>query len=80
MERELSSGAAAAWDVEYAAGRYRDEPPPPFVGDILAAVHEQRLLGKLGLYVGCGNGRNYLPLVAGGLDLVGLDVSATALS
>lgn len=29
--------------------------------------------------MGCGNGRNYLPLVAGGLDLVGLDVSFVAL-
>jgi len=32
-----------------------------------------------GLYVGCGNGRNYLPLVDAGLDLVGLDVSPEAL-
>ena len=78
--RDLRTGAAAAWDVEYAAGRYRDEQPLPFVGDILAAARAQRLLGEVGLYVGCGNGRNYLPLVRGGLDLVGLDVSATALA
>jgi len=32
-----------------------------------------------GLYVGCGNGRNYLPLVDAGLDLVGLDVSPEAI-
>lgn len=31
-------------------------------------------------YVGCGNGRNYLPLVDAGLDLVGLDVSHTAIN
>src|SRR5207248_3084522 len=37
-------------------------------------------LGGDGLYIGCGNGRNYLPLVDGGLDLVGLDVSAAALA
>jgi hypothetical protein len=37
------------------------------------------LIGTEGLYIGCGNGRNYLPLIAGGLDLVGLDVSAVAL-
>jgi SAM-dependent methyltransferase len=36
-------------------------------------------LGR-GLYIGCGNGRNYLPLVAGGLDLTGLDVSAAAIA
>src|SRR5207245_2618917 len=33
----------------------------------------------VGLYVGCGNGRNYLPLVAAGLTLHGLDVSREAL-
>jgi hypothetical protein len=73
-------GAAEAWDVEYAAGRYRDEPPLPFVADVLSAVREHDLLGAEGLYVGCGNGRNYLPLVQAGLDLVGLDLSAAALA
>jgi SAM-dependent methyltransferase len=73
-------GAPEAWDIEYAAGRYRDEPPLPFVADILSAVREHDLLRPEALYVGCGNGRNYLPLVAGGLDLVGLDVSAAALA
>jgi hypothetical protein len=72
--------AAEAWDAEYAAGRYRDEPPLAFVGDILAAARDNDLIGATGVYIGCGNGRNYLPLVAGGLDLVGLDVSAAALS
>jgi SAM-dependent methyltransferase len=72
--------AAEACDVEYAAGRYRDEPPLPFVADILSAAEEHDLLGAEGLYVGCGNGRNYLPLVRGQLDLLGLDVSATALA
>jgi hypothetical protein len=74
------NGAAEAWDVEYTGGRYRDEPPLPFVADILAAVREHDLLGAGGLYVGCGNGRNYLPLVQAGLDLVGLDVSAAGLA
>jgi len=32
-----------------------------------------------GLYVGCGNGRNYLPLVDAGLDLFGLDISSEAI-
>jgi hypothetical protein len=77
---EQLHGAAEAWDVEYAAGRYREEPPLPFVADVLSAVREYDLLGAEALYVGCGNGRNYLPLVAGGLDLVGLDVSAAALA
>lgn len=36
-------------------------------------------IGGVGLYVGCGNGRNYLPLVDAGLALRGLDVSREAL-
>jgi Methyltransferase domain len=72
--------AARAWDVEYERGRYRDEPPLPFVADILAAARAHELLGAEGIYIGCGNGRNYLPLLAGGLDLVGLDVSTRALA
>jgi Methyltransferase domain len=71
--------AAQAWDLEYGAGRYRDEPPLPFVADILAAAREHDLIGAAGVYIGCGNGRNYLPLVDAGLDLVGLDISATAI-
>ena len=66
------SGAAAAWDSEYAAGRYSGEPPVAFTGDILAAARQAGL--TRGLYIGCGNGRNYLPLVAGGLDLTGVDL------
>src|SRR5204862_6241363 len=37
------------------------------------------LRAREGLYVGCGNGRNFLPLVDAGLALVGLDVSPEAL-
>ncbi len=70
--------AAASWDAEYAAGRYAGEPPVAFAGDILAAAREAGVTA--GLYVGCGNGRNYLPLAGGGLDLTGLDISATALA
>jgi SAM-dependent methyltransferase len=73
-----SDPAAAAWDAEYAAGRYASEQPVAFTGDILAAARRAGIAG--GLYVGCGNGRNYLPLVAGGLDLAGLDISAAAIA
>jgi SAM-dependent methyltransferase len=68
---------AASWDKEYAGGRYRDEPPVAFVTDILAAARRAGLTS--GLYIGCGNGRNYEPLVRGGLDLTGLDISDVAL-
>jgi hypothetical protein len=37
------SGAAAAWDAEYASGRYQHEPPEPFVGDILTAAWQGQL-------------------------------------
>ena len=73
-EAELAS---ASWDAEYLAGRYRDEPPVPFVADIVDAARAHGL--TRGLYVGCGNGRNYVPLVRAGLELTGLDISAAAL-
>jgi SAM-dependent methyltransferase len=74
------SRVGASWDAEYRAGRYVAEAPLPFAHDILAAVERVGLPPGPGLYVGCGNGRNYVPLVAGGLDLVGLDLSAAALA
>jgi hypothetical protein len=55
-----TDGATAAWDAEYRAGRYRGEPPAAFTGDILAAARASGL--TRGLYIGCSNGRNYLPL------------------
>lgn len=73
------SAVAAAWDVEYRSGRYRAEPPVAFVADILQAALAPGPHTRTGLYIGCGNGRNLIPLVAGGLDLLGLDVSATAI-
>lgn len=39
----------------------------PFARDVLAAA---RAAGSArGRYVGCGNGRNYLPLVTAGIGL-----------
>lgn len=70
---------AGAWDREYAAGRYVGDPPVPFVRDILASAARADVLDRGGVYIGCGNGRNYVPLVEGGLDLIGLDVSAAAI-
>jgi SAM-dependent methyltransferase len=65
------------WNAEYDAGRYEDEKPVAFVGDIVTAARKHRL--RKGVYIGCGNGRNYLPLVSSGLDLVGIDVSGVAI-
>lgn len=72
--------AAQRWDAEYRRGRYATEPPLPFVDTILDEL-AGRAPGREapGLYVGCGNGRNWAPLVDAGLALWGLDVSAEAL-
>jgi len=51
---------AAAWDSEYRLGRYLGDSPVAFTRDILAAAQQAHL--ARGLYIGCGNGRNYLPL------------------
>jgi SAM-dependent methyltransferase len=72
--------AALRWDAEYRRGRYAADPPLPFVAEILAALDAAPALrAGAGLYVGCGNGRNYLPLIDAGLRLYGLDLSFEAL-
>jgi SAM-dependent methyltransferase len=79
--RSLSAELVATrWDAEYREGRYASERPLPFVNEIVSTVraHPAALAG-VGLYVGCGNGRNYLPLIDAGLTLRGLDVSREAL-
>jgi len=68
--------AAEAWNEEYRRGRYVNDPPVAFVDDILLAAAREGI--TTGVYVGCGNGRNLLPLVDGGIDVLGLDVSAEA--
>jgi SAM-dependent methyltransferase len=70
--------AVRAWDAEYASGRYEGESPVRLVDDIVAAA--KNVGTDSGLYIGCGNGRNYIPLTEAGLDLIGLDISATAIS
>lgn len=69
--------AVRAWDAEYSAGRYSGEPPVGFVEDIVMVAKGAE--ATEGLYIGCGNGRNYIPLTEAGLDLTGLDISATAI-
>ena len=70
--------AAPSWDAEYAAGRYAGDPPVSFADDIIAAAGQRGL--RHGLYIGCGNGRNLLPLLDAGLDLTGLDISRQAIA
>jgi SAM-dependent methyltransferase len=75
-----SERVGASWDAEYRAGRYSGEPPIAFVETIFETLRgEPALWAGPGLYVGCGNGRNYLPLVDGGADLAGIDLSPEAI-
>lgn len=68
------------WDAEYETGKYAREPPVHFISKILAMLEQfPEIRNGRGLYVGCGNGRNYLPLIRAGLNLYGLDVSQVAL-
>lgn len=69
----------ASWDDEYRSGRYEDDVPLPFVGEILTTLRSGDTWRGAGLYVGCGNGRNYLPLVDAGARLHGLDISGEAI-
>ena len=74
----VDADVAAVWDAEYAAGRYSREAPAAFIRDVLTAARQRGL--RRGLYIGCGNGRNLVPMVDAGLDLTGLDISAEAIS
>lgn len=70
---------AARWDAEYRNQRYADEPPLPFVQQIVQTLRDASADAGTGLYIGCGTGRNYLPLVDAGLDVFGLDISPEAM-
>ena len=68
------------WDEEYENGRYRDEPLVEFVDRIKETLEKNQDISKgTGLYIGCGNGRNYIPLADLGLDIFGIDVSQVAI-
>jgi SAM-dependent methyltransferase len=68
------------WDQAYRSGRYVGDAPLPFVDVILVSLYQYaHLRRRVGLYIGCGNGRHYIPLVDAGLKVVGLDVSRQSL-
>ena len=78
--RVMDPGTVSArWDKLYRSGRYDNDPPIPFVKRILHNLEEFSLLKGTGLYIGCGNGRNYLPLINSGLHIYGVDISAESL-
>lgn len=75
----MSESIAKIWNEEYQKGKYDGEGPIPFVDTIVNTVDQENLREGIGLYVGCGNGRNYVPMLEKGLDVVGLDVSLNGL-
>jgi trans-aconitate methyltransferase len=75
--KQIKSEAAGSWNSEYAKGRYRSDPPVPFIRDIVSAARSANV--RCGVYIGCGNGRNYVPLTGAGLKLLGLDISQVAI-
>ena len=64
-----------SWNTVYFPGsKYKDESAIPFTKTIVKTLTVENLLKGKGLYNGCGNGRNYIPLVEEGLDLIGLEM------
>ena len=78
---EQASLASRLWDEQYKKAKYDDENPVEFVEKIISTLRQQNdLCGLRGLYVGCGSGRNYVPLADAGMDgLRGIDISAVAI-
>ncbi len=75
----MGAGVESRWDAEYRGGRYAGEESVSLVQEIIDATRSHPPPTEVGIYIGCGNGRNYVPLVEAGLDLVGLDVSRAAI-
>jgi predicted TPR repeat methyltransferase len=75
MSETATAHAAKQWDELYRDGRYHGDEPVPFVNTILENLDDDDRKGY-GMYIGCGNGRNYLPLFSAlGTNLRGIDIS-----
>lgn len=69
------------WNEQYENGTYSKEPPIPFTRKILDKLAKNpRIMHGCGIYIGCGNGRNYIPISKSVQNLVGLDISTTAIA
>ena len=77
----ITDRLSQAWDASYLQRKYCTELSLRFTADIIRELKKNpSVMNGRGLYVGCGNGRNYVPLAEAGLDVVGLDVSRVALA
>lgn len=81
LEKEENTQVSQRWDREYKKGkRYQNDPPIKFVNKIIKTLQKTQGISKgIGLYIGCGNGRNYIPLADSGLDILGIDISQVAI-
>ena len=76
----VTSRVKDSWNAVYQTrDKYKGESPIPFTRTIVSTLEKQGILKGKGLYIGCGNGRNFISLAEQGLDLAGLDISDTAL-
>jgi SAM-dependent methyltransferase len=71
---------AINWDSAYKKGKYAQEAPIALVHEIIDTVSDLGLVDKRGYYPGCGNGRNYVPLLDAGLLIDGDDISSIAIN
>src|SRR3982750_4453587 len=70
--------AVERWDADYTRGRYAGKPPLPYVQTVLDHLGDEGP-SLPGIYIGCGNGRNYIPMLEAGLNITGIDISQVAL-
>lgn len=75
LKQSHSDHIRQTWDMGYAEGKYVFEGPVGFTSDIINFTREHLPPDARGLYVGCGNGRNFVPMVEAGLDIDGIDLS-----
>ncbi len=75
----MSNKSKVNWDKAYKSGKYIGDEPIKFTKDIVNLVQLHLPSKAYGFYPGCGNGRNYLPLLDAGLMLEGNDISSQAI-
>ena len=76
-----NSVTSQRWNKEYKDGRYRDDSQIEFVRRIKETLEKTPDISKgAGLYIGCGNGRNYIPMADSGLNVFGIDISKVAIT
>lgn len=72
---------AQRWDSAYQNGKYvaSEQEAVPFVEVVAKEVQERLGEHAVGLYAGCGNGRNFKALIDAGIDINGTDISGVAI-